>query len=100
MEQEPIAIAITTLTKHIRDHAHITAWHIRHVPKPLEIKARKAAIEATCKKMDALGQNPKARFPDFEFLRHKLAERSAFPLLDHLNAVVDAFRKAGQLHAK
>jgi hypothetical protein len=100
MEQEPIANAITTLTKHIRDYSHITAWDIRHVPTPLEIKSRKASIEATCKKMDALGQNSEARFPDFEFLRHKLAEQSAFPLLDHLHAVVDAFRKAGRLHSK
>jgi hypothetical protein len=72
MDQEPIANAIKTLTDHIRHHSHNTAWDIRHVPTPIEIKARKDAIEATCKKLDALGQHPDARFPDFKFLRHKL----------------------------
>jgi hypothetical protein len=73
-----------------------------HSPRPhaIEIKARKDAIEATCKKLDALGQHPDARFPDFEFLRHKLAQQSSFPMLTHLHAVVDAFQKAGRLDPK
>jgi hypothetical protein len=100
MDQEPIANAIKTLTDHIRHHSHNTAWDIRHVPTPIEIKARKDAIEATCKKLDVLGQHPDARFPDFEFLRHKLAQQSSFPMLTHLHAVVDAFQKAGRLDPK
>ena len=61
--QEPIANAIKTLTDHIRHHSHNTAWDIRHVPTPIEIKAPKDAIEATCKKLDALGSTPRCAIP-------------------------------------
>jgi hypothetical protein len=56
MKQDAIAKAITTLTRHIRMYAHLTAWDISHLPTSLEIEARKRAIEAICKKLDALAQ--------------------------------------------
>ena len=71
MEQETIANAIMTLTAHIREYAHITAWDIYHLPTDVEIEARKSSIELICKKIDALGQREDARFPDFKSLRHK-----------------------------
>jgi hypothetical protein len=92
-----MAMVVWTPRGHIREYAHITAWDIDHFPTDVEIEARKSSIEIICKKIDALGQREDARFPDLGSLRHNLAEQSAFPLLVHLQAVADAFLKAGRL---
>jgi hypothetical protein len=103
MKEESIAALVKTLTQHVRKSAHLTAWDTVRWPTQREIDERRAAIESVCDELDTFGQRTDSedtRFFDFEMLRQKLTDHSAFPLLDHLSAVALAFQKLDRLDAK
>jgi ribosomal 50S subunit-associated protein YjgA (DUF615 family) len=73
------------------------------MPTDIEIDERAASIDSVCDEIDQFAgrsNSDDTRFPDFEALRWKLADSGAYPLLEHMRAVADAFFRADRLDAR
>jgi hypothetical protein len=103
VQGEVIAIAIRKSVQYVREHAGMGVWDTARLPTSEETAERKAKVEAICDEMDALADRAvreDVRFPEYEELRSKLADLSAYPLHDDISAVSMAFFVGGRLEAR
>lgn len=95
---EQLKSAIADLTNHARRFADIGAQADKEAESitQQEKQARIQHVHEVCDEIDALARQPSATFLDFEHILNK-SDSFPAPPLDFVDAVANAFLKAGRL---
>jgi hypothetical protein len=97
---EPIAEAINSFAKHVREYKHVLVSDVGKQLTDREIEAHAELVESLCDELDVLADRSRAEdvtLAEFEAIRERLYAVNAVAPIGHLHAVQTAFINSGRL---